>query len=109
MNNPDEVFSGLSDGCIMEETFFLWSCWECIIMKIICVMVLLSMVLSACITSGCLCVLGIGCPVETKIIFVSKDPQACKSIKVDCSGYGNKFGPFSDQNNCGCVSNPVYL
>jgi hypothetical protein len=78
-------------------------------MKIICVLVLLSIVLSACMTSGYLCVVGIGCPVETKIIFVSRDPQACKSIKVDCSGYGNEFGLFSDQNGCGCVSNPGYL
>jgi hypothetical protein len=37
--------------------------------------------------------------------FVSQDPEACKSIKIDCTMYNNeqfKFAPFSGPSGCGC-------
>jgi hypothetical protein len=38
---------------------------------------------------------------------VSKDPVACKSIKIDCTMYNNeqfKFAPYSDTSGCGCMA-----
>ncbi|HVN73020.1 MAG TPA: hypothetical protein VMT44_00320 [Methanoregula sp.] len=55
--------------------------------------------------------LSFGCD-NIHTVYVSHDPEACKSIKVDCSGYGDngyfdrvdgvRYNPFSDSSGCGC-------
>jgi hypothetical protein len=56
--------------------------------------------------------IGVTCGDNIHIIRVSEDPQACKSIKVDCTNYGDqgyfnrpdgiRYMPFSDETGCGC-------
>ena len=56
--------------------------------------------------------IGPGCSDQFSTIRVSRDPQACKSIMVDCSGYGDNgyydrvdsilYYPFPDSSGCGC-------
>ena len=40
-----------------------------------------------------------------KHVYVSKDPNACKSTNVDCSQYNNNLdraSAFNDETGCGC-------
>ncbi len=75
--------------------------------------VLLLLAIIACAGCDAPCkMLGVTCGDNVHTIYVSQDPQACKSIKVDCSGYGDKgffdradgvmYNPFSDETGCGC-------
>jgi hypothetical protein len=57
---------------------------------------------------------GVTCDDNIHKLWVSEDPQACKSIKVDCSNFGDngyfdradgvRYEPFSDSTGCGCVA-----
>ena len=52
--------------------------------------------------------IAIGCdamPRTMKTIYVSTDPVACKSLKIDCSPYRNAVDqsePFVNEKGCGC-------
>ncbi len=56
--------------------------------------------------------IGVTCSDNIHIIRISEDPHTCKSLTIDCSGYGdhgffNKadgipYTPFSDAAGCGC-------
>lgn len=76
----------------------------------------LLLLVGANLTAGCAeaCqYLHIGCDDVYSTVYISKDPQACKSIKIDCTQYGFKgqavqgesmttYLPFSDSTGCGC-------
>jgi hypothetical protein len=70
------------------------------------------MKLISCLMIICLAgmILSQGCsdarsPYQEDIYVVSKDPIACRSMNIDCSGYNSmkvRFVPYSNSTGCGC-------